>query len=189
MAAVAAFSMVTAAGAAYAQSAPTAPLAAEARFDIPAQDLGAALMAFSRVAGVAVSADPALTRGRQSVAIEVWRDKGRRMLTIAPTEGNARERVARNEAPAGKGRLGVTVRPLSPEERREGGPREGVVIEQAGGAAARAGLQAGDVIVSLNGAAVKSPEELRERVEKSGRTAAVLVDRGGRRLFVPVELG
>ena len=55
MAAVAAFSMVTAAGAAYAQSAPTAPLAAEARFDIPAQDLGAALMAFSRIAGVAVS--------------------------------------------------------------------------------------------------------------------------------------
>jgi len=125
----------------------------------------------------------------KSVPIEVWRDKSRRTLTIAPSEGNARERVARNDAPAGKGRLGVTVRPLSPEERREGGPREGVVIEQAGGAAARAGLQAGDVIVSLNGAAVKSPEDLRERVEKSGRTAAVLVDRAGQRIFVPVELG
>lgn len=87
MAAVAAFSMVTAAGAAYAQSAPTAPLAAEARFDIPAQDLGAALMAFSRIAGVAVSADPALTRGRQSVAIEGRmraEDALKQMLSAAP---------------------------------------------------------------------------------------------------------
>ena len=125
----------------------------------------------------------------KNATIEIWRDKGRKTLTIAPTEGNARERLAGNDAPAAKGRLGVTVRPLSPEERREGGPREGVVVEQAGGAAARAGLQPGDVIVSLNGATVKSPEELRERVEKAGRTAAVLVERQGQRIFVPVELG
>ena len=56
LAAVAALSMAAGAGEALAQSAPVAPLAAEARFDIPAQDLGAALMAFSRISGVAISA-------------------------------------------------------------------------------------------------------------------------------------
>jgi serine protease Do len=125
----------------------------------------------------------------KSVALEVWRDKSNKSITVAAAEGGGQEKVARNEAKAAKGRLGVAVRPIAPEERRDGGPKDGVVIAEASGAAARAGLQAGDVIVSFNGAAVKSPEDLRERVAKAGKTAAVLIDRDGRRIFVPVELG
>jgi serine protease Do len=124
----------------------------------------------------------------KSVPIQVWRDKSTRSLTVAASEAGAKEKVARDEARAAKGRLGVAVRPLSPEERRDGA-KDGVVIAEASGAAARAGLQAGDLIVSFNGAPVKTPEDLRERVAKAGKTAALLIDRAGRRIFVPVELG
>ena len=65
----------------------------------------------------------------------------------------------------------------------------GLVVEQVGGAAQRAGVQPGDVVLALNGTPVTTPEQLREQVAKSGRTAALLIQRDNRQLFVPVELG
>lgn len=50
-------------------AAPVNDLNAQARYNIPAQDLGHALVAFSRASGLAVSVDPALTQGRQSSAV------------------------------------------------------------------------------------------------------------------------
>ena len=62
-------------------------------------------------------------------------------------------------------------------------------VEQVSGAAARAGIQPGDLLLSFNGTPLKSVEELRTLVGKAGRSAAVLVQREDRQLFVPVELG
>ena len=125
--------------------------------------------------------------GRKS-AIEVWRDRASQSLSIATVDAGAKEKVAANDAAASKGRLGVSVRALSPEEgvRAKNG---GVVVEQVSGAAARAGVQQGDVVLSLNGTAVKTPDELRQQVARAGKSAALLIQRGGRQLFVPVELG
>lgn len=68
LAAAAAFSLMGVAPEAFAQRAGSA-ITAEASYDIPAQDLARALMAFSRASGVAISVDPALTRGHLSTAI------------------------------------------------------------------------------------------------------------------------
>jgi serine protease Do len=69
----------------------------------------------------------------------------------------------------------------------------GLVVEQATGAAAAAGIAPGDVILSVNGTPVKSADELRAAIEKAGKHAAVLVQRnspaGRTQIFVPVELG
>lgn len=67
MAAAAAASLCAAypGGAALAQTAGSA-LAAQRRIEIPAQDLGQAVMAFSRATGVAVALDPKLARGKTS---------------------------------------------------------------------------------------------------------------------------
>jgi serine protease Do len=119
----------------------------------------------------------------------VWRDRASKSLTVTPEAGGSKEKVASNDAAGGKGRLGVAVRPLSPEERRDGEVKNGVVVERVSGAAARAGLQEGDILLSLNGKPITGPEDLRNRIEKSGRNAALLVQRDERRLFVPVELG
>ena len=57
------------------------------------------------------------------------------------------------------------------------------------GPAERAGIQAGDIILSANGESVKSVEALRAKVAKSDKNVALLVQRDGNRLFIPVQVG
>jgi serine protease Do len=129
------------------------------------------------------------TPAGRNAAIEVWRSRGTKTLAVAPVAGQAeREAVADNDK-ANHGRLGVAVRSLTADERRENGGKGGLVVEQVSGAAARAGIQQGDLLLSFNGTPLKSAEELRTLVAKAGKSAAVLVQREDRQLFVPVELG
>ena len=126
----------------------------------------------------------------KAVTVEVWRDRSAKSLTLGTTQGKA-EKVAANddEAASPAGRLGVSVRALTAEEKREINAKSGLVVEQARGAARRAGIQAGDVLLAINGVPLKSPEDLRDHVAKAGKSAAFLVQRERQQLFVPVELG
>ena len=81
------------------------------------------------------------------------------------------------------------MRPLTAEEKSSGDYQGGVVVEDVSGAAARAGIQPGDVIVSVNRTPVKNPEQLRELVGKAGKTVALLVQREDATLFIPVPIG
>jgi serine protease Do len=81
------------------------------------------------------------------------------------------------------------VRPLTAEERGQNGGRGGLLVEQVGGAAERAGIQPGDLVISFNGTPVQSVEQLREHAAKSGKNVALLIQRNDRQLFVPIELG
>jgi serine protease Do len=121
--------------------------------------------------------------------IEVWR-KGRvERLNAKLTELTEPKAVAASGAKADGGKLGLAVRPLTADEKREAELAGGLVVEDVNGPAARAGLQPGDVILSLNGKAVSTPEELRSLVGKGGKTVALLVQREGARRFVAVPLG
>jgi serine protease Do len=97
--------------------------------------------------------------------------------------------AAKSTGQAEKGRLGVAVRPLAPEEQKQAGVQGGLVVEEVAGAAARAGIQAGDVILSLNGTPIRDAEQLRELVSKSSKHVALLVQREEARIFIPVDLG
>jgi serine protease Do len=121
--------------------------------------------------------------------IEVWRKGSAKTLSVATGEAQPAEKVASNDDASPKGRLGVAVRPLTPEERKQNGGKGGLLIEQVGGAAARAGVQEGDILLSFNGTPVTSAEALRQHVAKAGKSAALLIQREDRQLFVPVELG
>jgi serine protease Do len=126
-----------------------------------------------------------------SAPVEVWRKGSTKTLTIATFEGKAKaEQVADDDKGAAPGgRLGLAVRPLTPEERKENDGRAGLLVQQAAGAAARAGIQQGDLVLSINGTAVKSVDELRDGIAKAGKRIALLIQREGQQIFVPVELG
>jgi serine protease Do len=66
------------------------------------------------------------------------------------------------------GRLGITVDSLSEQLGDYFGTKEGVLVTSVtdGSAAAKAGLKAGDVIVSINGSTIDSPSELSRRVQR-----------------------
>lgn len=121
--------------------------------------------------------------------LQVWRHGSSQ--EVAVKVGSASEpKVAAQDNPDGpKGRLGVAVRPLTPDEQRQAEVSGGVVVQNVAGAAAKAGIQPGDIILSVNGERVSSPEQLRALLAKAGKRVAVLVERGDARIFVPVELG
>ncbi|MCC7487313.1 MAG: DegQ family serine endoprotease [Burkholderiales bacterium] len=85
--------------------------------------------------------------------------------------------------------LGLVVRPLEQDERAQAGVTAGVVVEDVTGPAARAGIEPGDVILSLNNSPVTSPAQLRELAQKAGKHVALLVQREDTRIFVPVDHG
>jgi len=66
---------------------------------------------------------------------------------------------------------------------------DGLVVENASGPAARAGIQRGDVVVAVNGKRVKSVAELRTAAAKAKGSVALLVKRGEQSIFVPIEVG
>ena len=124
-----------------------------------------------------------------AVKIDVIRKGEPKTLTASVVELNPTKVAAADEQGADQGRLGLAVRPLQPEERRESGLKSGLVVQQAGGPAARAGLQAGDVILSCNGSPVSSVEQLRALVGKANKHVALLIQRDDAQIFVPVDLG
>jgi serine protease Do len=122
----------------------------------------------------------------QQVQLKIWR-QGNAMDVTATVGSFSDNKVARagDNTPA-KGKLGVAVRPLSPAEA---GGQGGLLVEQASGPAARAGVQAGDIILSINGRPVTSVEALKAELAKNSKQVAILISRGDQRLFVPVDLG
>jgi len=124
-----------------------------------------------------------------TVAMELWHDGKTKDVNVTIGELEDKATVASANEGAGQGKLGVAVRALSPEEKKSSGIADGVVVEDVAGAAARAGVQAGDVILSVNRTPVKSPEQLKELIGKAGKTVALLVQRDEARIFIPVTIG
>ena len=121
--------------------------------------------------------------------VEVLRDGRAKDFTVTLGEAKGVKAAAVDSSSSEEhGRLGIAARALTPDERKQVGVAGGVVVEDTSGAAAAAGIQSGDVILSLNGKPVKSVEELRSLVSKSGKKIALLVLRDDARIFVPVDL-
>jgi serine protease Do len=120
--------------------------------------------------------------------LEVWRD-GKTLSVTAIIGAAAAEAATAENGPAAPGRLGLALRPLTPEERRQAGVSGGLVVEDARGHAADAGIQPGDLVISIDGTPVQSVEQMRKIVASHADQIALLIQRGGTRLFVPVGLG
>jgi serine protease Do len=119
----------------------------------------------------------------------IWRDGRKETLTATLAAAQDKGDDSAQASAAQGGKLGVAVRPLTPEERQEAKLAGGMLVEDAGGAAARAGIQPGDIIVAVNGNKVASVADLQKQVSGDGKQLAVLVPRGDQRIFLPVRLG
>lgn len=86
---------------------------------------------------------------------------------------------------------GLTVSRINPAVIEEMGlpdTAKGVVVTRAEGVAARIGLQAGDVLISINGAPVTSPADVRQIGGDQSNYWQIVLLRGGRRLRLQVSL-
>jgi serine protease Do len=133
-----------------------------------------------------------LAKPGDKVTLDVWREG--KIIRIDARLANAEDKVAAADrddtaGPDTSSRLGLALRPLDPNEKRQSGITSGLVIEDAGGAAANAGVQPGDVLLSVNGRAVSTVEQVRDVVGKSSKSVALLIQRGSDKIFIPVRIG
>jgi len=131
----------------------------------------------------------AIKPGTQAT-LTVWRDKSEKSVRIKVGELEDEPVVAARGSPGDEtpGKLGLAVRPLTGAERERLETAGRLVVEDAEGPAALAGVERGDVILAVNGAKVGSLGEFRKAVESAGPTVALLVQRANAQLYLPVRV-
>jgi serine protease Do len=132
----------------------------------------------------------ALATPGEVVQLELWRDGAAHRIETRLGQAPAAPPVHDNEpSPLPSGQLGLTLRALTSQERRELGGAYGLVVERVAGAAMRAGVQPGDLIKAVNGTPVRAVEQVVALLQAKPRAVALLVQRGGESLYVPVTPG
>jgi serine protease Do len=134
----------------------------------------------------------------ERIALGVWRQGQAIDLTVTlgragegaqagAAQGGGGTDGSDSAAAAGGARLGLALRPLQPEERAQAKLDHGLVVQGAQGAAARAGVLRGDVVLAINGQPVDSVDTLKRVLASAPKRVALLVWRAGEQLFVPVS--
>jgi serine protease Do len=133
------------------------------------------------------------TKPGTKATITVWRKGASRDLSLAIAAMEA-DKVAKQQNATPKPQqavnaLGLAVADLSDAQKRELRIDGGVVVEAADGAAARAGLRPGDVILRINNADIKDSKGFNAVVGKlePKKTVLALVRRGDTSQFVTIK--
>jgi serine protease Do len=122
--------------------------------------------------------------------IGIWRDhKASEVDVKTVLLDDEPAQAAANAAEDGGGKLGLAVRPLDPKEQQELHTRGRLLVEDVTGPALAAGLQAGDVVLGVNGAGVSSVADLKREVARAGHSVALLIQRDEAQIYVPVDIG
>ncbi|MGY6273247.1 DegQ family serine endoprotease [Achromobacter denitrificans] len=152
--------------------------------DVVRQIDGKAIVSSGDLASTITLASPG-----EKIKLDIWRNGAHKELVATlgsiPTD---KTQASAGDQEVQRGQLGLALRPLNPQEQQAAGA-DGLLIERSVGPAARAGIEAGDVLLSLNGVPVHSIGQVKEALSKAGKTVALLVQRGGDKIFVPVQIG
>jgi serine protease Do len=141
---------------------------------------------------------PALIANLQpgnDATLSVWRDGHEQPLKVrvAKLGDEATQRAANTNPDDATStqtpRLGISVRPLTPEEQRQAQTDGRLVVEQVQGPAAAAGVQPGDIVLAVGASPVKSVDDLRRAAQNSKGSVPLLIQRESARIYVPVRVG
>ena len=135
------------------------------------------------------------TRPGSKSTVQVWRNKASRevQVVVAELPDDARgSRGGRGQKPpaATPNVYGMSLSDLTDTQRKELKVEAGVLVSEVQGAAARAGMRRGDVILAVNNQDVKTVDQFNQIMAQfeKGRIVAMLVRRGANSLYVPFRL-
>jgi serine protease Do len=122
--------------------------------------------------------------------IGIWHDRKASDVSVKTVLlDDEATQTARNDSDESGGKLGLSVRPLDAKEQQELHTRGRLLIEDVTGPALAAGLQAGDVVLGVNGAGVASVADLKREVARAGHSVALLIQRDDAQIYFPVDIG
>ena len=88
---------------------------------------------------------------------------------------------------SGESALGIVARALTPDEERRAHVDHGLLVGQVNGRASGTGLKPGDIVLAVDEAPVATLAQFAEQLRQKGGSAALLVQRGGARVYVPMR--
>jgi serine protease Do len=130
-------------------------------------------------------------RPGDTAKLDVWRDHKIQSVNVKVEEFQEEtQKVANRDAdePAKADKLGLSVRPLGADERKQAETEGYLLVEDVAGPAAQAGVRPGDVILGVNGKVVKSLADLKTATASATKTVAILLEREGTQIFVPIRI-
>ena len=124
------------------------------------------------------------------VKVEVWRERASKSfdVRVAELKEEGSEAGPGSASPEQTSQLGLSVRPLQPQEKQQVETEGTLMIDDVSGPAEAAGVRPGDILLGVNGTRVKSVAELQAAAKKSGKTVALLIQRGDQQLFLPIRV-
>lgn len=136
------------------------------------------------------------TRPGSKVKVQLWRKGATKEVTLVVGELPSLEQTAKNgkqRSPsdgASVARLGLVLKELSEAQKDELQLSGGLMVEDVEGAAARAGLQRGDVVLAIGNIELDSLAQLNRVLKRipKGRNVALLVRRGDNASYVAIKL-
>lgn len=124
-----------------------------------------------------------------TVTVDLWRKGGHVPVKVTLGELAAKPSVTGEAEQNAPDAAGLVLGELTPEQRKRLDVPSGVLVRGAGGAAQRAGVQPGDIIVSINRQPVNSIADLEAMLaQHPGKTVALLLKREDATLFLPLKL-
>jgi serine protease Do len=135
------------------------------------------------------------TKPGKTVPVEILRKGSVKIINIAvgemPNDPNDAAAPATKPAPkAEANKIGLTLKELTPAQKKRLNGKNGLLVIDSTGAAAQAGIRRGDVILGLNNSESQSVELFNKQINgvAAGKTVAVLVLRGDSTLYVPIKV-
>lgn len=132
------------------------------------------------------------------ITLSIWRKGAEKDYTVTVAEAPADTRVASlpgdrkadPKSPPGKpNRLGLVVKDIGADDKKELKMGQGVIVEDVDGAAERGGIQPGDLILAFNTVDVKTAAQFAELVAKmdTKKPAALLIKRGEESRYITLR--
>lgn len=130
----------------------------------------------------------------KTVTVEVLRKGSQKTLNVVvgemPTDGAEVVQASKPSAKPEPDRLGLVLKEATAQQRKKLNGKNGLIVLDAQGAVAQAGVRRGDVILGINNTEVQSLEQFNKQLAgfAAGKSVALLVLRGENTLYVPVRI-